>query len=411
MKIIFVQPYYKNIWEALGLAYIAGFCRKYYHADLNIKFFQRYFDSVEDILSACEDVDILAFSCTSPTIKEALYIAEKAKNINTRIKVVIGGWHVTALKDKFYNPYVDHIVIGEGEEAFLKIINGEKDYIVRGSKYDFISLSWPDRELIKNRRTIDLCESMNGLRTASFQANRGCPFSCSFCSEKIMTGKYHKALNPIRTRFVSDLLWEIKDVINSYKINYFKFTDATFDVSPDFVIEFCRYKMLTAFKDLKWECNIHASLANEEMFYWLRLAGCHQVNIGVESGSEAILRDIGKGLNLNIIRNVFNWSKKYGIQRRAFFILGMPNEGIEEIKMTENLIDEIQPEVVGFTLLCPYPGSLYYDHETMKDIDWSITDEYSNDFWKNRHFSNTELKHIQRRLTDKYSNNLCERQK
>jgi len=74
--------------------------------------------------------------------------------------------------------------------------------------------------------------------------------------------------------------------------------------------------------------------------------------------------------------------------------------------MTEELALKIQPDVFGVTILCPYPGCDYYDHERMKDIDWAKTDEYSNDFWCTEYFSNNEIKQWQQYLTKRFEGNL-----
>jgi radical SAM superfamily enzyme YgiQ (UPF0313 family) len=376
--------------------------------ELKISFYQAYFDSDETILSGCIDADYVAFSCTSPSFAHGLSLATRIKAQNKLTRCIFGGWHISALKEKVLSREIDQIVVGEGEEALLKIIMGDTSKIVFGKKLTFDSLSWPDRSLIKNYRTIDLCEKAINKRVASFQSNRVCPFSCAYCSERIVTGKFGKD-NQVRTRRVEDTCSEIEQVIDTLNINYFKFVDATFDVSPEYVINFCKEKIKRNI-NTEWECMIHASLANEEMFGWLKEAKCNQVDIGCESGSPKILRDIGKGTTPEIISNVFSWAKKNTIKRRAFFILGMPNEKPEDVEQTRQMALKIQPDVIGFTILCPYPGSDLYS-EKFESVDWSSTDEYSNSFWKNPYFSNIELKETQSRLTKEFKSLLCERQK
>jgi radical SAM superfamily enzyme YgiQ (UPF0313 family) len=250
---------------------------------------------------------------------------------------------------------------------------------------------------------------MNGKRTASFQCNRVCPVNCAFCAERIVSGRFHKRNNPIRTRDIEDLLDEIDHVTEQLDLNYFKFVDATFDISPQFVIDFCKAKIARN-NTTEWECLIHCSFTTEEMFQWLKKAQCHQVNMGVESGSDKILKDVGKGLKTKTVRKAFAWAKKAGIERRGFFLFGMPNETREDLLLTEKLIDEIEPEVVGFTILCPYPGTNFYDHEKYKDIAWEFADEYSNNFWHTENFTNIELKAQQAYFKTKYDLLLCERQ-
>ncbi|MCA9733241.1 MAG: B12-binding domain-containing radical SAM protein [Deferribacteres bacterium] len=408
MRVTFVQPYYRNVWENIGLGYIIAYCKQHFPGDLDVNFYQGNFDSDAAIVRGAIDSDIVAFSATSPCFPPAVRLAAAIKAENPNVRTVVGGWHVTALQEKALNEFIDQIVVGEGEQAMLDILQGNTDRIVRGTALPFSSLPWPDREAIKNHRTVNLCETMNGQRTTSFQANRVCPTSCVFCAEKTMTGKFNRRLNPIRSRPVEDVCDEIASVVEKYDLTYFKFVDATFDITPQYVIDFCREKIDRGI-ETEWECLIHASFCNEEMFYWLKESNCNQINVGCESGSPKILKQVKKGTNVETIENVFRWAKNYGINRRAFFILGMPEEDREDLRMTEELIDRMEPDVVGFTILCPYPGSSLYDHEKYGDQDWEQTDEYSNDFWRNKAFSNQELKDWQAYFIDKYSDKLCER--
>lgn len=409
-KVVLVQPYYENIWEPIGLGFIASYLKKHFVGDLEVICYQGNFDTDETIIDGCLDADVVGFSCTSPAYPHALRLAEEMKQKNPDIRTVFGGFHPSALpQETVAHPYVDQVVIGEGEEVFLDIVNGNREPIVQGTKPPMQDLPWPDRSIIKNYRTVDLCESMNGKRTASFQCNRVCPVACSFCAERIITGRYHKRNNPIRSRDVSELCDEIESVIEELDLTYFKFVDATFDISAEFVIDFCKEKIKRGITT-EWECLIHASFANEEMFHWLKKSQCHQVNIGCESGSDRILRKVGKGLKTETIRNVFQWADNAGVERRGFFLLGMPEETREDLKLTEDLIDEIRPDVVGFTILCPYPGTNYFDAELHKDVDWEKADEYSNDFWSTPNFSNIELKAWQSYFKTKYDLLLCERQ-
>lgn len=225
-----------------------------------------------------------------------------------------------------------------------------------------------------------------------------------------MTGKHHGKKNPIRTRDYDDLLDEIDEVSFEYGLTYFKFVDATFDRDAKTVIDFCKKKVGRGMI-LPWEANIHPNFVqDEEVFRWLAKANCVQINVGVESGSPYILKDVGKGTQVSGIKKVFKWAKKHGIKRRGFFILGMPGETNDDIVMTMDLIDEIEPDVVGFTILAPYPGGDYYSPTFHGDVDWSKVDEYSNDIWKTTNFTNEDLKELQTMLKMRYDARLCERQ-
>jgi radical SAM superfamily enzyme YgiQ (UPF0313 family) len=224
-----------------------------------------------------------------------------------------------------------------------------------------------------------------------------------------MTGKYNRVTNPIRTRSYHDLIDEIQHVSMDYNLNYFKLVDATFDKDVDTVLGFCETKV-KRLCSIPWEANIHPGFAQDERaFEALAEANCEQINIGVESGSPYVLSDIGKGTSVERIKKVFEWAKKYGIKRRAFVLLGMPVETEDDHLLTEALLDEMRPDVVGFTILAPYPGSDYYNQD-FKYVDWSEVDEYSNAIWHTQNFSNKQLKETQARFVEKYSKLLCERQ-
>ena len=380
MKITFVQPYYHNVWEALGVGNIITACN---FQGIQSNFFQSKFDSDEEIIKGVAGSDYVAFSCTSPTFAHAVRLSKQIP-----AKAIFGGWHPTALGEKCE---VDgQVVVGEGELAVIDIVNGNRSPVVYGKPAPFV---WPDRKAIRNERTIDLCESMIGKRVASFQATKGCPFNCLFCGEKAMSHRN------VRIRDVHDTLDEIEHVVDEYDLDMFKFADPTFDVSAKRVIDFCNAKIDRGI-DTEWECMVHASTATKEMLGWMKEANCNQINIGCESGSPRILKDIRKGATVEKIAQVFGWAKKAGLKRRAFFLVGMPNEDLTDIRKTEAMIKKIKPDEYGVTLLCPYPGCDLYEHETMKDTEWDKTDEYANDFWETPQFSNEELKELQAKLID-----------
>lgn len=403
MKVTLVQPRYFNIWEALGLAYIGAYAKKNFPGKLKMNFFQGYFDDDQTIIEGIKDSDVVAFSCTSPAFRHAILLAGEAKKINPVMRTVFGGVHPSAVpEDCIREDVVDHVVVGEGEKAFLRILSGETSPIIQGEKADDFGEFFPDRDLVKNNRTVDLCEQLVGKRITSFQSVRGCPFHCAFCAERTITGIFNRRTNPLRVRDPRHVVEEIMWASRKYSLDYFKFVDATWNVSAEKVIAFCEEKIRQDVR-LPWEAAVHASLVEKEMLKAMKAAGCHQINVGCESGSQKILHDMRKGLLVERIRRVFQWGREIGIERRGFFLIGMPNERSEDIMLTEKLVAEIQPDVFGVTILCPYPGTDFYDPSTMKHHDWTLADEYSNPYWETEHFTNSELREQQEYLAKKYS--------
>jgi len=90
MKVVLVQPYYRNTWEALGLGYIASYAKKHYQGDLDMSFYHGNFDRDEEIIAGSIDCDIMAFSCTSPTFAHGIRLATAVKRINPTVHIVFG---------------------------------------------------------------------------------------------------------------------------------------------------------------------------------------------------------------------------------------------------------------------------------------------------------------------------------
>lgn len=413
MKIVFIQPnvgFKGHTWESLGVGYLISYLKKNYNKELDINFYSAFYDSDEDIINGAKDADIIGFTATSPQFKHGLELAKKLKTKDNLI--VFGGVHASNLPETVISSeYVDVAVVGEGEKAMLKIVENkekgikmEKETMNLGFIEDINEIPFPDRKAIKNERNISTAYKDNEMRIASILSSRGCPFTCSFCSSHCVWGRGS------RLRSSLNIIEEFEDLINNWKIDFVKFSDDTFTVDKQRVIDFCKLKMERGIKT-PYGANAHINTMDEEMIKYLKESGCQELWYGVESGSPKILKDMHKNTNIDNIKEVFRLTKKYGIKTRAYFLLGMPNETIEDIKMTENLCDELEPDIVGFTLLAPYPRNEHFNYEEMKDWDWSSFDEYNNNWVKTNTLSNQELKDEQKRLIEKYKKQITFRQK
>jgi radical SAM superfamily enzyme YgiQ (UPF0313 family) len=156
--------------------------------------------------------------------------------------------------------------------------------------------------------------------------------------------------------------------------------------------------------------NIRATTTYQQLKQ-MRLAGCKEVWIGAESGSAQILKDMRKGITVEHIKKVFADAKSLGLYRRAYFLLGMPNESHWDLKLTEDLATEIDADEYGFSILAPYPNNIGFSSDLLDTLDWSKVDEYNNDITSTKYLSNAELHDWQNRLVSKFSGRMCYRQK
>ena len=413
MKIVFIQPntgFKGHTWEALGPGYLISYLKEYYNKYLDIEFYSAFYDSDETITNACDDANIIGFSCTSPQYKHGLELAKQIKKKDNRI--VFGGVHPSAVPDLLLKEdSIDSVVKGEGEKAMLQLVRDTDEGIDVAKQvyhFDYIkdidTIPFPDRNTIKNERNIQQAYKDNGIRITSVLSSRGCPYHCSFCCSQVVWQR--------RTRFRSpaNVLDEVEELIKDWNIQFLKFSDDTFTLNKKWTVNFCNLKLERGM-DVPYGSNAHVNTIDEDLLRHLAESNCQELWYGVESGSPKILKDIHKSTDIERIKEVFRLTKDYGIKTRAYFLLGMPNETIEDIQMTEKLCDEIQPDMVGFTLLAPYPTNEYFNYEEMKDWDWSMFDEYNNDWVRTKTLSNQQLKNEQIRLVEKYQDGITFRQK
>jgi len=402
MKIAFIQPKTFHTWEALNIGYLASYLKL--HGYNNISFYSGFFDSDKEIIEGCRDADIIGFSCTSPQMKHALDLAKVIKN--TKNHIVLGGVHPSALpEDCLENGWVDAVVVGEGEKAFLDIVQGNRERIVKQPYIQNLDdLPFPDRFLIKEERNIHQAYLDNGIRIASISSSRGCPFRCTFCASHAVWSR------KVRYRSVDSVLDEFEQLAKDLKIDFIKFSDDTFTVKKDWVKMFCEKKIKKNITT-PWGCNIRVDTVDEELLKLMKQCGCKEVWIGVESGSSKILKEMKKGIHLAQVRWVFKVTAELGFFRRAYILLGMPSEDIGDVNLSEKIVDEIQPDAVGFTILAPYPGTSYYDPKLHKRVDWSEVDEYENKMTETQYLSNADLRREQARLVSKYQQRIAFRQR
>lgn len=383
-KWLFVQPKSFHAWEALGLGYLISTLKAAGHDD--IEFMSGFFDSDEEIIAAGNKADIVGFGCTSPQMKHASSLADRMK-----AHKVFGGVHPSVLPEETLDT-ADQVVVGEGEIAILQIAMGNREPIVRCMNVAILdSLPPPDRRAIKQERNIAQAKRETGERIGSLFSSRGCPYDCTFCASKALWTRR------VRFRSAESIFDEFQQITKDLRLDFVKFADDTFTLNRELVEDFCRLK-INAKDRTPWGANVRANLVDMRLFRLLKKAACREVWIGVESGDEVILREMKKGITVQQVRTAFTAARAVGIKTRAYMLLGMPSDTFETLRRSQALVEQVRPDIVGWTLLAPYPGSHYFNPEKHKDVDWSGVDEYNNDLITTKTLTNKQLKDEQARL-------------
>jgi radical SAM superfamily enzyme YgiQ (UPF0313 family) len=136
-------------------------------------------------------------------------------------------------------------------------------------------------------------------------------------------------------------------------------------------------------KKIRWKALTHVNSVNEKIIALAKKAGCYQLEMGVESGDDEILENIGKGISVEKVRTACNIIKENGIKLGTYFILGHPNETVEKVKKTLNLAVELNTDTIAVGIMVPYPGTKVYEMALRGEAgyrllsrDWSGYDKY-----------------------------------
>ena len=364
----------------LGILYLAGFLReKGIEVNLIDLSFTAHWDVYRNELLRVRP-DVVGISSMSPFADQASFAASMAKKFLPECKVVLGGPHPTASPmDTLSNENVDFVVIGEGENTLLELIetiDGKKEFsAVNGLVYkeNGTIVQNPPRQFIKNLDEVpfparDLLPTWKKYLSqipffpyiqpyTTMLGGRGCPYNCSFCQPMLekMFGRQ------IRLRSPEKITDEVEFLIDKYKIKSIFFFDDTFTAVAKWVEnvcdEFIRRKI-----DLVWGVNSRVNTFTHDLALKLKEAGCIYVAFGVESGSPRVLKNIlSKDINLSQIKNAFAICRKTGLLSMASLMIGSPGETKEEIYQTISLVKDIKPDIIDVHFTAPTPGSEMYE--------------------------------------------------
>lgn len=419
MKVSLVRARYPSVWEPTNLMYVSSFIKDRYQGNLEVQILDGFFDSDEQILNQISGSDYVGFSGTTPQVPHIKKLSKLVKKEYPSMKTVAGGYGPSLQPFLFLNdPTIDHLVVGEGEQSMLDVINGTatEKLVSNQPIIDVDTIPNPDRDSIDLNRYISIAEKDEGRRVTSIMTERGCAFGCTFCAEgqfgtiwrkadlKNDDLEYERAVR-LRGRNPKLVVEEMIEVRDRFNITFFKMNDAETNPSKAHFLKLCE-EMIKQEVNVPWGCNMRCDKVDDEMCDIAVKAHCEEFWMGLESGSPEIHRDINKGTTVEMIKKAFDVSKKYGIKRRTYALLGTPLESYETIKQTEELIDYVDPEIIGFSILAPYPGTAYWKPEYDK-LDWSQIDEFSNTTWSSSNLTNQELRTEQARLIEKYSDKLA----
>lgn len=193
----------------------------------------------------------------------------------------------------------------------------------------------------------------HGFFSTNVVASRGCPYRCNWCAKPISGNRFHLR----RPEAVAQELHELK---TRYGVQHVWFSDDVFALDRHWVEAFA--DAVQSFgTPVPFKIQSRADLMSETTVANLRRAGCAEVWMGVESGSQKILDAMSKGLRLPEVRLARRRLADAGIRACYFLQFGYPGEAWPEIRQTIDLIRETRPDDIGVSLSYPLPGTVFYE--------------------------------------------------
>lgn len=352
-----------------------------------------------------DDFNFLSKMCLTRMREVAWNIANAAR--------AIGAITIAHGSDSTDNPLLflengfDYVCCGEAENTLVQlcgsILNGAElpnlDGLVRLDDHDRVVLSpqrlaknpkWsllsrPARDLINLAPYRTAWLKAHGYFSMNLVASRGCPYHCNWCAKPISGDKF-------QLRQAGSVAEEMKFLKLHAGAQHLWFGDDIFGLNHEWVKEFAE-EVTKLDAALPFKIQSRANLMTEQTVEHLRVAGCAEVWMGVESGSQTVLDAMDKGLNLSSVISARSRLKSAGIRACYFLQFGYPGETWAELRETINFVRQTRPDDIGISFSYPLPGTVFYERVKAQlgyKRNWSDSNDlcimyraaYNTDFYR-----------------------------
>ena len=322
----------------------------------------------------------------------AKVLARQIRAAEPKVKLAFGGVFVSlnAQLVKLQCPEVDFVCCGDGEQLILDLVErlDDPDHVGgvtwmkdgkvvhntnRAIERKLDQWPFPDRESLP----LDFIESMpldvpavlSMERFTTMQTSRGCPWPCIFCDIPVFNeGKW-------RSRSAQHVVDEFKHLQeNGYGAVYF--VDDHFLLQPKRIEAICK-GINEAGVTIQWGCEGRVDSTAQHLLPAMAKAHCRTVMFGLESGSQKILDRLNKEQTLEEVETAVTNAKQAGIEIvHGFFVVGSPDETVEDIRATFDFASRLPLDTFGFNRLCVYRGTPLWQEYVRRGLVNDETDWY-----------------------------------
>jgi anaerobic magnesium-protoporphyrin IX monomethyl ester cyclase len=322
---------------------------------------------------------------------------------------VVNGSDASDHAEEFLRRGFAYVLLGEAEVTLLELVQGrlggggnaheipglaylKKDHAVRTTARELMcdldALPFPARDLINVEQYRRAWKQAHGTFSMNMVSSRGCPYRCNWCAKPI----YGNAFHARSAASVADEMRELKQV---YGAEHLWFADDIFALRPSWAAELAEgVEQRDARVPFKMQSRV--DLMTRPTVAALRRAGCAEVWMGAESGSQTILDAMEKDTRVEQIAAARENLRRHGIRACYFLQFGYPNERWEDIQKTVELVRRTRPDDVGVSVSYPLPGTRFYERvreELGAKTNWSDSEDlcmmfhgtYTDSFYRALH--------------------------
>lgn len=391
MRILFVHPNYRSggaeiagTWPPAWVAYLTGALRQAGFDDV------RFIDAMTENLTEPELIarmvaakpDLVGATAITPSIYVAERVLELARDHVPGAVRVLGGVHATFLYHQVLTeaPWIDVIVRGEGEEILQNLVRAVAAGRWPADRAGIRGLAWregdrivasPAAPTLKDIDSLDPDWSILdwdryryiplGTRVAIPNMARGCPFTCSFCSQ-------WKFWRDYRVRDPRRVVDEIERLVRDHQVGFFILADEEPTINRKKFVAFCQELIDRGLPDkVKWGINTRVTdiWRDRELLGFYRKAGLVHVSLGTEAAAQLKLDLFNKETTVAQNKEAVRLLREADILVEAQFIVGLDNETPETLEETFRMAWDWQPDLANWSMYTPWPYTPLF--QEMKD--------------------------------------------
>ena len=338
-----------------------------------------------------DDFNFLTKMCLTRMREVAFQMISEARAVGTR--VIVHGSDATDHAIDYLRHGCEFVVVGEAEHSLLEVVNailegrdasdidgivtlrhgdgGEVQHRKAPAKpRSFMGYPEPARDLIDLEKYRAAWKSAHGTFSLNIIASRGCPFRCNWCAKPIFADSFH-------SRPAEEVAEEMLHLKIHYGAEHLWFADDIFALNRHWTEQFAR-EVEKRDARVPFKIQARADLLTPETVHALKRAGCAEIWMGVESGSQKILDAMDKGLLVEEVISAREHLRREGIRACYFLQFGYPGETWEDIQKTIGIVRDTRPDDIGVSFSYPLPNTRFYERvqqELGSKQNWSDSDD------------------------------------